>query len=98
VRSAHHAGDVAIDAGLYVGVFTPRRDIGFEPKLDATVIPWSAVKGTQVSITGFVGDDIALTVKIDDPAFERSTDRDRDLQPRAALGRTCLQRQGKPEG
>ena len=31
---------VATDAGLYVAVFTPCRDIRFEPKLEATITPW----------------------------------------------------------
>lgn len=87
---------VATDAGLYVGVFTPRRDIRFEPKLEATITPWSDVNGARISITGFVGDDMEVALKIDEPAFERSSDRDRELKPLAEFGRICLQRQGKP--
>jgi hypothetical protein len=87
---------VATDAGLYVGVFTPRRDIRFEPRLEATVTSWSDVKGARISITGFVGDDVVLALRIDEPAFDRSSDRDRELRPLAEFGRLCLQRQGNP--
>jgi hypothetical protein len=87
---------VATSAGLYVGVFTPRRDIRFEPKLEATVTSWSDVKGARISITGFVGDDIVVALKIDEPAFDRSSDRDRELTTLAEFGLLCLRRQGEP--
>jgi hypothetical protein len=87
---------VATDAGIYVGIFTPRHDFRFEPKLEATVVPWSDVKGARISITGFVRDESAVGLKIDEPAFEHLSERDRELKPLAEFGRICLQRQGKP--
>lgn len=75
---------VATDAGMYVGVFTPRRDIRFDPKLEATVTPWRDVTGVQVAISTEVGEGTVVTVKIQEPVFERFSDRERLLKPLAA--------------
>jgi len=86
---------VASDAGLYVGVFTPRPDIRFDPKLEATVTPWQNVSGVRLAVTTEMGDGTVVSVKIDEPAFERSTERDRELKPLAEFGKVCLQRHGR---
>jgi len=86
---------VATDAGLYVAVFTPRRDIRFEPKLEATVTPWQAVHGVHVTIVSEIGDQTVVSLKIDEPEFERSSNRDRELKPLAEFGKVCLLRHGR---
>lgn len=83
---------VATDAGLYVGAFTPRRDIRFDPKLEATVTPWRDVTGVQVAIATEIGEGTVVTVKILEPVFERFSDRERELKPLAEFGKVCLQR------
>lgn len=86
---------VATDAGMYVGVFTPRRDMRFDPKLEATVTPWRDVTGVQVAIATEVGEGTVVTVKIQEPAFDRFSDRERELKPLAEFGKVCLQRHGR---
>lgn len=63
---------VATDAGLYVGHFTPRQDIRFDPKLEATVTPWREVAGVHLAIKTELGERSVLSVKIAEPQFERS--------------------------
>jgi len=86
---------VATDAGLCVAVFTPRRDIRFEPRLETTVIPWQDVAGVQMEITSEIGEDTVLCLKIAEPVFERSSRRDRDLKALAEFGKVCLLRHGR---
>ena len=86
---------VATDAGLYVAVFTPRRDIRFEPKLDATITPWQDVHGVHVTIVTEIGDQTVVSLKIDEPEFERSSSRDRELKPLTEFGKVCLLRHGR---
>jgi len=86
---------VATDAGLYVGLFTPRHDMRFDPKLEANVTPWREVAGVHLAIKTELGEGSVLSVKIAEPPFERSAERDRDLQPLAEFGKVCLERHGK---
>jgi hypothetical protein len=86
---------VATDAGLYVGLFTPRRDIRFDPKLEATVTPWREVAGVHLGIRTELGEGTVFSIKIDEPPFERSAERDRELKPLAEFGKVCLERHGK---
>ena len=86
----------ATEAGLYVGVFTPRRDIRFDPKLEATVTPWREVSGVRLAITTEVGEGTVVRLTIEEPVFERTSNRDRELKPLAEFGRVCLQRHGRP--
>jgi len=86
---------VATDAGLYEAVFTPRRDIRFEPKLKATITPWQDVRGVHVTIVSEIGDQTVVSLKIDEPGFERSSSRDRELKPLAEFGKVCLLRHGR---
>lgn len=85
---------VATHAGLYIGVFTPRRDIRFDPKLEATVTPWREVHGVGLAITTEMGEGTVITVKIEQPTFDRSSRRDRELKPLAEFGKVCLERHG----
>jgi hypothetical protein len=87
---------VATDAGLFVAAFTPRRDIRFEPKLEATITPWQDVRGVHVTIVSEIGDQTMVSLKIDEPESERSSSRDRELKPLAEFGKVCLLRQGRP--
>ena len=58
--------------------------------------PWREVRGVGLAITTEMGEGTVLSVTIDEPPFERSSRRDRELRPLADFGKVCLQRHGRP--
>jgi hypothetical protein len=81
---------VATDAGIYLGTFSPRLDIRFDAKLEATLTPWQNVTGVRIGLMTEMGEETTLRLKIEEPAFERSAQRDRERKALAEFGKVCL--------